>query len=137
MKRITLMIALALGSVFYANAGSYKLDDAKLDEAFAQATEVTFDQMYMSNLNLQGADYAAMSAESKTRGGFLVRSFFCGFIALHRYYMGTTRSAMWAMYFCIPVVGAVDNFVDFWWSVFDGAAYMKYANNDKYIVWLD
>jgi hypothetical protein len=137
MKRLTLMIALAVGSVFSANANSYKLDEAQLEQNFAQATEVSFDQMFASGIELQGADYVAMAAESKTRGGFLVRAFFCGGIALHRYYMGTSRGGMWAMYFCIPVVGGVNACVDFWWSVFDGTAYQKYANNDKYIVWLD
>jgi hypothetical protein len=134
MKKLTAIIALAVGSIFSANANNYKMDDAKLEEAFAQATEVSFEDMFASKIDLQST-YMQSGAEGQTRGGFLLRSFFCGFIALHRYYMGTTRKGMWAMYFCIPVVGGVTNLVDFCWALFDGEAYTKYANNDKYMVW--
>jgi hypothetical protein len=100
----------------------------------SNSTEISFEQKMNAdfgtmNLNLKASD-------TKTRAGYLVRAFFCGSIALHRYYMGTNKKAMWAMYFCIPVVGMVDVFVDFWWVVFDKDAMNKYANNDKYIVWL-
>jgi len=136
MKKLTLIFALALGSVTL-NANNYRLDEEQLEQTFAKATEVSFEQMFTSHIDLQNSTLMTSGADSQTRGGFLLRSFFCGFIALHRYYMGTSRKAMWAMYFCIPVVGGINNLVDFCWSVIDGSAYQKYANNDKYIVWMD
>jgi len=51
--------------------------------------------------------------------------------------MGTNNKWMWALYCCIPIVGEITNFVDFWASVFISDFYKKYENNDKYIVWLD
>jgi hypothetical protein len=138
MKKLTLIIALAIGSLSMTANDSFRMDESKLNQAFAQSIEVSFDEMYASNLPMVENDMFKSSADGeKTRGGFLLRAFFCGSFAIHRYYMGTTRGGMWAMYCCIPVVGGINGFVDFWWAVFESDAYTKYANNDKYIVWLD
>jgi hypothetical protein len=137
MKKLSLVIAMALGSIAFASANNYRLNEENLEQAFASATEVTFDQMYAGQLDLSAAYSGTAASDNPTRGGYLVRAFFCGGFALHRYYMGTSRGGMWAMYFCIPIVGGVNACVDFWWAVFDADAYMKYKNNDKYIVWLD
>jgi len=139
MKKLILSCALALGLSATASANKYTLDEAQVDNMFAKSTEITFEQKMSSELNLvnEGMSMKAMASDTKTRGGYLVRSFFCGAIALHRYYMGTNKKAMWAMYLCIPVVGGINGCVDFWWVVFDKEAMDKYANNDKYIVWLD
>jgi hypothetical protein len=137
MRKLSLILALTLAG-FLSKANNYKMDEQQLAQTFAKSTEVSFDQMYASSIMLTDNNLLRSGAEGgKTRVGYLVRAFFCGSIALHRYYMGTTRGGMWAMYCCIPVVGGINAFVDFWWAVFDSEAYTKYANNDKYIVWLD
>ena len=132
------MMAAAVGISLTANAGNFKMDEQELEQLFTNSTEVGFDHFFASSVDLQGNMLSGLSVqEGKTRGGYLIRSFFCGSIALHRYYMGTTRKGMWAMYCCIPVVGGLTGFVDFWWAVFEADAYQKYANNDKYIDWLN
>ena len=137
MKRLTLIIALTVGSICSGIAGNYRINDEQLQQVFDQSVEVSFSDLYLADNALQG-DFMKMTVDGgQTRGGYLLRAFFCGGIALHRYYMGTTRGGMWAMYCCIPVVGGLNAFVDFWWAVFESDAYTKYANNDKYIVWLD
>lgn len=138
MKKIFIILAAAFGMASSANAESYTMDEKQLEQLFANSTEVSVGDFYGATTALNANVLSTMNlADSKTRGGYLLRSFFCGAIALHRYYMGTTRKSMWAMYFCIPVVGGINGCVDFWWAVFEADAYQKYANNDKYIVWLD
>jgi hypothetical protein len=122
-----------------ASASKFKISDAELYKFILQSKEVSseeFCNILEKNINAF-AFVKAKDSGNKTQGGFLIRSFFCGCIALHRYYMGTTNNCMWALYCCIPVVGPLNNLVDFWASVFISDFYKKYENNDKYIVWLD
>lgn len=140
MKKLILSCALALGLCATASANKYTLDELQVDQMFEKSTEISFEQkmsMDLGSIN-EGVNMASMAAGSQTRGGYLLRSFFCGGIALHRYYMGVgDRSIMWLMYLCIPVVGGVNACVDFWWVVFDEDAMDKYKDNSKYIIWLD
>ncbi|MDQ3191661.1 MAG: hypothetical protein M3Q58_08710 [Bacteroidota bacterium] len=126
MKKIFLLIAIAtmFTSVTMASS-SYKINDAAIDVLFDQSIEVNYE-----------FNASAGVLQSQSVGGFLLRSFFCGFIGLHRSYMGTGGETMWWKYFCIPVVGGVVNCVDFWYVVFKGSdALGKYKDNGKYIVW--
>ena len=137
MKKLFLLIAFAGTSLFsLANVENYTIDDQKVDQLFAQSQDISVatinDMSSMNNINMS----VVSTGGSQSVGGYLLRSFFCGGIALHRYYMGTKKKAMWAMYFCIPVVGGVAACVDFWWVVFKGSEAMnKYKGNDKYLVW--
>jgi hypothetical protein len=133
MKKIVL-ISVFLMLSFVTKASSYELNEEALNVISNEAKEVSFEEF----LNLDGDILKSSSLKEgeKTKGGYLIRSFFCGAIALHRYYMGTNQKWMWAMYLCIPVVGGVTNCVDFWGVVFNAVDYKKYENNDKYIVWL-
>lgn len=141
MKKIILSFALAAGLFFTSNAGesNYILDEQAVDQQISQATEVSFDNAVadLSVLNGQAINSIAIKGGgSQTVGGYLVRAFFCGGIALHRYYMGTGGKSMWWFYFCVPVVGGVDACVDFWWVVFKGSEAMnKYKDNSKFFVW--
>jgi len=138
MKKILSILALALGSVTFAYSNKYQLNEKQVEDAFSKSTEVSYTEMFSSEVNSLSLITTEMrSGGTKTRGGYLLRSFFCGGIALHRYYMGTNRGAMWALYFCVPVAGGVAACVDFWGAVFDADFYQKYENNDKWFVWLD
>jgi hypothetical protein len=138
MKKLTLILALALGSVTLAHADKYKMDEQQLEQTFATSTEVSFDDMVASDMSIVDLSSIKMAASgSKTRGGYLLRSFFCGSFAIHRYYMGTTKKHMWALYFCVPVAGGVAACVDFWGAVFVADFYKKFENNDKWFVWID
>lgn len=137
MKKVALLFALVLGFAFNAQAGKYKIDENELEQAFAKSTEVSFNEMFASGNALDLTDSKMSASGEKTRGGYLLRSFFCGGIALHRYYMGTNKGYMWALYFCVPVAGGVAACVDFWGAVFVPDWYKDYENNDKWFVWID
>lgn len=136
MKKLFL---IAVAFVFLAGArseaSSYKLDDATVDNMFAASEEISFEEnATLSNVSLTNS--VKSTAGDKTVGGFLLRSYFCGFIALHRSYMGTGGKSLLLYYLCIPVASGVVNCVDFWWVVFKGKeALDKYADNPKWIVW--
>jgi len=138
MKKLVLVLGLALGIGFGAQANKYKMDETKLTQTFENSQEVTFSEMYAADFSAANVNNLNLNAGGeKTRGGYLLRSFFCGGIALHRYYMGTGKKHMWALYFCVPVAGGVAACVDFWGAVFNADFYKKYENNDKWFVWLD
>ncbi len=138
MKKVILSLSVALGLSQAVHAAKYKVDEASLDKLVAQSTEVSAEYLNTQmNNQFNGVNFMIATPGEKTRGGYLLRAFFCGAIALHRYYMGTNEKWMWALYFCIPVVGRVTACVDFWGAVFNSEFYKKYENNDKYIVWLN
>ncbi|GAB4452537.1 MAG: hypothetical protein OHK0036_14260 [Bacteroidia bacterium] len=137
MKKLIFSVALATGLTAGINAKSnFQLDEKKLAAIEMQCVQVGADEIdgYLGEIS---GSASLKYAPEQTRGGYLLRAFFCGSIALHRYYMGTNKKGMWAMYLCIPVVGGVNACVDFWGAVFDKDFYLKYKNNDKYIVWMD
>jgi len=137
MKKL-LITGAAIVCVFAnVNASKFKIDESALNQLLSQSTEITVQELNSQFLRQSLEMNATFALPEKTRGGYLIRAFFCGGIALHRYYMGTNNKWMWALYFCIPVVGNVTACVDFWGAVFNPDFYKKYANNDKYIVWLD
>lgn len=138
MKKLILSAAVATGLVAGLNAKSkFQIDETKLAALETQVKEISVNEVdnYLSETT--SVKFALKNAPEQTRGGYLLRAFFCGGIALHRYYMGTNNKWMWAMYFCIPVAGEITAFVDFWGAVFNKDFYLKYKNNDKFIVWLD
>lgn len=133
MKKILVCLFAAATSAYsFAGTNDYVIDDAAVEAAFNQAEDITLSSA--STISFTGASYLAQ--DEKSVGGFLLRSFFCGFIALHRSYMGTGGETMWWKYFCIPVVGGFTNCIDFWWVVFKGQeALSKYKDNPKFMVW--
>jgi hypothetical protein len=140
MKKVVFYLIVLVGLPGVISASRFKISDAELNKVVLQSKEVSSQELsasLMKDISAFSMVKAGGGSGEKKRGGFLLRSFFCGFIALHRYYMGTNNKFMWAMYFCIPVVGEITNCVDFWGSVFNAEMYKKYENNDKYIVWLD
>ena len=141
MKKLFLLVAFVSGSLFSfaGNDAKYKISDAAIDQLFSQSEDISAGvQDNMSSFADVNIATVNQGSGGQNVGGFLIRSFFCGFIALHRSYMGTNGAALWWMYFCIPVVGDVVNFVDFWWVVFMGEDAMnKFKNNSRYIVWME
>ncbi len=139
MKKIALALALALGIGFGAQASKYKMDETQLTQTFENSQEVTFNEMYSTEFNTSDVAMLNLSSKGgeKTKGGYMLRVIFCGGIALHRYYMGTGKKYMWALYFCVPVAGGVAALVDCFGGLFSKDFYKKYENNDKWFVWLD
>jgi hypothetical protein len=137
MKKLLLIPAFMVCLLTSSFASNYKVDEANVDQLFASSEDVTLtaaDEAY----SLMNTTSSIKAEGEKTVGGFLVRAFFCGGFALHRYYMGTDGKQLFWYYFCIPVMGGVAGCVDFWWVVFKGKEAMdKYTNNGKFLVWAD
>jgi hypothetical protein len=123
-------------SVSSVKADNYFVNDNAIEDLFATSEDQTAEMLDLSNPLLTSSVMGTKAAANQTVVGFLLRSYFCGFIALHRSYMGTGGKTLWYYYFCIPVVGGVVNFVDFCWVLFKGSDAMnKYKDNPKFIVW--
>ena len=141
MKKL-LLIAGFLGAgllSFAGNVEKYKVNDAAVDQMSAQSQDVSSsfaDEMTLANMNQPVGAEVAKGGQSV--GGFLIRCFFCGGIALHRAYMGSDWGKLWWKYFCIPVAGGVAAYGDFCWVLFTGnSALSKYKGTDKWFVWLN
>lgn len=131
-KLFSLLTAIVLMTSFVSANNDYKINDATIDNLFANAEEVSVVSSDFDLLSI-----AAPTPEI-TKSGYLLRAFFCGAFGLHRSYMGTGGKTLWYMYFCIPVAGGVVACVDFWGVVFKGDEFMnKYKDNGKWIVWMD
>jgi TM2 domain-containing membrane protein YozV len=136
MKKLLFSLAFftCLFATNLASASTYKVDEAAVDQLFSASDDVTFTASEEAYALMNPSTQAV--TKDKTVGGYLLRAFFCGEFALHRYYMGTGGKKLFWYYFCIPVVGGVTACVDFWWVVFKGSDAMnKYADNSKFIVW--
>jgi TM2 domain-containing membrane protein YozV len=134
MKKLILGLAL-IGGLFttnFASASAYKADDASIDVLFDNSIDITTTVNEMA----LGSMMAPQSVTGdQSVGGYLVRSLFCGFIGLHRSYMGTGGKSVWWFYLCLGGLG-ITNCFDFWWVVFKGSDAMeKYRDNGKLMVW--
>jgi TM2 domain-containing membrane protein YozV len=133
MKKIILAFAMSVAVVGSALANNYKLDEASIDAAFNASEDISLVASEDATLNLASVNG---TLDEPNKGGYLLRSFFCGIIGLHRSYMGTGGKTLWYYYLCIPVYGAIVNCVDFWGVVFKGdEQFNKYKNNSKFNVW--
>ena len=137
MKKLLFVLGFfAVSSFSFAGTDKYKVNDAAVDKMFAQSQDISSsvaDEMSVASINQPAA---VQTAGGQTVGGYLIRCFFCGGIALHRHYMGGDWGSLWWKYFCIPVAGGVAACGDFWWVVFKGnSALSKYKGNDKWFVW--
>ena len=125
------------GSFAFAGTEKYKVDDAAVDQLFAQSQDISSDMIPGPTTVMDMNQSAGQKlAGGQTIGGFLLRTFFCGWIGLHRHYMGSDD--MWWRYlitavFCVNLPAAVD----FFWVLFVGDdALSKYKGSDKWFVWM-
>ena len=133
---LTFFISILFASWSVAGTENYSLQNAQVDAIFANSEDITLS---LSNeLGINSISNSAEMVESgKSVGGFLLRSFFCGSIALHRYYMGTSGESMWWKYLCIPIAGGLANCGDFFGVLFKGQDQLnKYSNNGEFFVWM-
>lgn len=128
------LFAIGLLTFSQVSASTYKVNESALSAAFAQADDVSITAAAEA-FQLMYPDQAKVAGD-KTVGGFLLRAYFCGGFALHRYYMGTGGTPFFWYYFCIPVVGGLTACIDFWYVVFKGKEGLdKFADNPKFWVW--
>ena len=139
MKKLLFILGFfAVSSFAFAGTEKYKVNDAAVEKMFAQSQDISSsvaDERTLAAINQPSTLYAS---GGQSVGGFLIRAFFCGFIGLHRSYMGSDFGDIWWKYCCSTVLvgwGIVQG-VDFCWVLFSGnAALSKYKGNDDFIVW--
>ncbi|MBR1774760.1 MAG: TM2 domain-containing protein [Bacteroidales bacterium] len=146
MKHFILVLTavLTLPLVSMAEKSEYTLDNSAIENAFANAEEVSLDQ-----INLFGGNTLDLFVTTQSNGQMAYRSsvnpwaafalaFFLGEFGIHRMYLGSTK-AMWACYTfsCCGIFGIVP-FVD-WIVLLVGAIQddiRSYEGNPKFIMWL-
>jgi hypothetical protein len=139
MKKLFFILGFfAVSSLSFAGIGEkYKVNDAAVDQMFAESQDVSSMVVYELNFaSMNQSSSVQVAAGGQSVGGFLVRAFFCGGIALHRKYMGGDWGSLWWKYLCIPVAGGVAALGDFCWVLFSGnSALNKFKGSDKWFVW--
>ena len=139
MKKLLFALSfLAISSFSFASTGAkYRVNDADVDQLFSASKDISAsatDEMVLINTG----DSKTMTSAGGDQGigGFLIRTFFCGFIWLHRSYMGGSGLG-WK--YCVGSIflASIPQAVDFWWVLLSGNdALSKYKGTDKFIVWL-
>ncbi len=136
------MFAL-FGMVSLTFADKYELDNVAIDNAFNQATELSFDNMDLSSLNTLNinlnSDMAMMRGGSgKNWVVAAVLDFFLGGIGIHRMYLGSSN-LMWFYYgiTCCGIFGVVP-LIDFIVLIIDGVDgnIGRYCGNSNYFMWM-
>lgn len=137
MKRILVVLGLLVGFSFASQANSYQVNDAAIDNLFANSTEIMVSSF--NNLNPTG-DALPVILEKENEA--IIATIICwvvGGFGIHRHYLGT-KKYMWAIYtFTGCGIFGIVPFVDFWVLLIDGVIQenvSKYQNNEKFFMWL-
>ncbi|MEZ4722997.1 MAG: hypothetical protein R2813_14070 [Flavobacteriales bacterium] len=137
MKEITLFLCLAFGLMLNSSASSYHLNESAIDRSFSESQDVSH------LLALDISSHGPLPDGTVTKGGYLVRAFFCGWTGMHRKYIGTGGEKL-GWYYCLStclgmftVVGSVPVIVDFWGVIFSESLWEKYQDNPKFLPWLE
>jgi hypothetical protein len=141
MKKLFLIFSMVAGSFLTVNANEFKLDDQNVENLMSSASEYTVldmqsDLSAMSN-DANSSNFAAtLKGGDKNNTGYFLRWFFCGGIALHRYYMGVgdAKNYMWALYCLVPVANIVTAWGDLLYPLIDSKGIDNYTDNSKWFV---
>lgn len=135
MKKLVLALALVIGATGASFASNYELNNSAIDAAFAASEDIT---MQSSVLN-ESISSAAVADGEVTKGGFLVRAYFCGFVGMHRAYVGNGGKKV-GLYYCLSSivgVGYTIAWIDFVMVLIKGDEMLaKFKDNPKFIVWI-
>lgn len=142
MKKIifSLFAVLALGfSAMADNGDAYTIDDAAIDQVFAEAAEMPVSDMTLFSVDgITMPTAASLTTKSVNPWGAWAICWFLGEFGIHRHYMGTSKP-MWLYYTltCGGIFGVV-TVVD-WVVLLVGAIQddiSQYCDNDSFIMWL-
>lgn len=131
----------ALSFSSFAEVDPYVVDDNAIDQTFAQAAEITVNDMNTAIINDFGMPLTDNSTASFKSANPWVAFALCwvlGGFGIHRHYMGTSKW-MWAIYTftCGGIFGIV-TLVD-WVVLLVGAIQNdihEYTNNSSFFMWL-
>ena len=142
MKKIifSLFAVLALGfSAMADNGDAYTIDDAAIDQVFAEAAEMPVSDMTLFSVDgITMPTAASLTTKGVNPWGAWAICWFLGEVGIHRHYMGTSKP-MWLYYTltCGGIFGIV-TVVD-WVVLLIGAIQddiSQYCDNDSFIMWL-
>lgn len=146
MKKVLFLLAavVAFSCNLFAEVDPYVVDDAAIDQVFAEATEVAavdFNAVLADNQILMpdmenGAQLSAKSSVNAWAAWAIC--WVVGGFGIHRHYMGTSK-LMWLWYTitCGGIFGIVTT-ID-WVVLLIGAIkddIRDYCNNDSFFMWL-
>jgi TM2 domain-containing membrane protein YozV len=137
MKKILFALALILGASFASYSSNYYVNDAAVDDLFANSTEVAFAEI--SNLSALDVNEGASFNQGKDPVVATLICWIVGGFGIHRHYLGT-KGGMWAIYTftCGGIFGIVTT-VDFFVLIIDGIINKnidKYTDNEKFFMWM-
>lgn len=139
MKKLFLILVVFLGGIaaVQAEASAYRLDQAAVDNMFAQAEQVDFLSLNtLSPLNVDGAQGSQLYLNEKTPAVAFVLAWFLGPLGIHRAYLGTTTGVIVGYILTLGGCGIVA-FVD-WIVLLIGVIeddISKYIDNPKFFMW--
>lgn len=91
MKRFTQLFVIALLAISFSSvkAGNYRIDDKALDEAFATANPISFEEMSVAAMpGLADLNSPAFAYDKDPLVAILL-DVFVGYLGIHRFYLGT------------------------------------------------
>ncbi len=139
MKKTLALLIVLFAGVFVARAESnqYRLDQAAVDNMFAQAEQVDFLAMNaLSPLNANSGQGAAYQSNGKQPAVAFVLAWFLGPLGIHRAYLGTSTGVIIGYILTLGGCGIVA-LVD-WIMLLIGLIeddISKYINNPKFFMW--
>ncbi len=134
MKKLLLLSAFVgcLATASFASNARYIVDETAVDNLFAQSSDLSMAAAGMSVFELMApTSVTNLSADDEvTRKGFIVRTIFCGWLAMHRTYLGT--EGMFWKYFC--TVGVIPC-GDLIYTLCKKENFDNFQGSDKWVVW--
>ena len=138
MKNFLVSFIFFITSLFaFSGTEKYKVNDAALDQMFGQSQDIS-SALVIGDISFVNFNQPSIGVddEVQTESGYLTRWFFCGFIAMHRHYMGGDWSTLWWKYLCVPFASQVAWCGDGLLVVLKGKTILeKYKGNNKWFVW--
>ena len=142
MKKVllTLFAVMALSFGAFAGNDAYTVDDNAIEQAFAEAAEVSVADVQLfadDMIGMQSMTSVSSASYANPWPAFAICYFLGGF-GIHRHYLGTSKP-MWLYYTltCGGVFGiayTIDTIVLFIGAIQNDIS--RYCNNDSFFMWL-
>ncbi|MBQ4285440.1 MAG: TM2 domain-containing protein [Bacteroidales bacterium] len=134
MKKLLISLIAVLAMSVVASAADYTINDAAIDAAIENATEVSPVAVSAETMATAGTTVSAGNKDAVV----LVLNFFLGGFGIHRHYMGTAPW-MWAAYtFTFGGIFGVIPTIDFIFEIVglvDGSGLGRYYGNTSFFMW--
>jgi TM2 domain-containing membrane protein YozV len=141
MKKVLFFFVFLAFTAFMAEnaqASKYKLNDAKVDQLFENATEADFNLfagMNMTETGLNSPNFTTVQMEEKDPLVAILLDFFLGGLGIHRFYLGTkTMTGLGYILTCGGIFGVVP-LIDLIVLAINYDDISPYVDNPKFFMW--